>query len=472
MTDRGGFGAARGARLELALSFWRAFKPRVRCLCSRRPQAGGGWLSSLRSPPLRPENIVHHTMNPSAASAAKASSRISPMSLKQSLVAAMVGALAACSTPVSQAPATPVPPPREAPAGASGSAPPAAPAPAGPPIEREAARWQPVSWRELPGWQADAPLHAWPALLASCARPAPGWAAACASAKALASPDDARVRAWLDATLAPYRVTAHDGTAQGLITGYFEPLVAASRTRSKRYAHALYAPPHELAQHKPWYTRAEIGSLPVARAALAGREIAWVADPLDALLLQVQGSGRLLLTEPDGRKQTVRLAYAGHNDQPYRSVGRWLVERGAFTLEQASWPAIKAWARANPQRVGEMLNANPRYVFFREQPLPDPAVGPLGAQGVPLTPGRSIAVDPRAVPYGTPVWLDTTEPEAWSATPPPARALQRLVIAQDTGSAITGAVRADYFWGWAEGAEERAGRMKQPLRMWVLWPKA
>jgi membrane-bound lytic murein transglycosylase A len=159
----------------------------------------------------------------------------------------------------------------------------------------------------------------------------------------------------------------------------------------------------------------------------------------------------------------VRLAYAGHNGHPYRSVGRWLIDQGEMSLESASWPAIKAWARANPRRQDEMLWANPRVVFFKEEPLPDPAIGPRGAMGVPLTPGRSIAVDPQSIPYGAWVWLDTTEP--LSSTP-----LQRLVTAQDTGSAIVGAVRADYFWGWAEGAEAAAGRMKQPLRMWVLWP--
>jgi membrane-bound lytic murein transglycosylase A len=196
-----------------------------------------------------------------------------------------------------------------------------------------------------------------------------------------------------------------------------------------------------------------------------------VADPLDALLLQIQGSGRLVFTEPGGQRRVVRLAYAGHNQQPYQSVGRWLVEQGAFTLEQASWPVIRHWARNNPQRVREMLAVNPRYVFFREEPLPDPNIGPLGAQGVALIPGRSIAVDKDSVPYGTPVWIATTEPQSWSQNPTPARPLQRLVLAQDTGSAITGAVRADYFWGWGEVAEAQAGRMKQPLRLWVLWPK-
>lgn len=423
--------------------------------------------------------MVHHTMKSNRPSAASASSRINDMvsTGKMRVLAAMVGLLAACSTPVRDDLPGPIPAPPSAPPAAPaapGTA--AVPVPGAAPvatqaIQREAALWQPAAWSDLPGWPDDALVHAWPALLASCQKPAPGWANACASARALGTPDDARVRTWLTTALAPYRVTAPDGQAEGLITGYFEPLIAASRVRTKTHTVPLHAPPSELAQRKPWYTRAEIDTLPAARTALKGREIAWVADPLDALLLQIQGSGRLQLSEADGRVRNVRIAYAGHNDRPYQSVGRWLVERGAFTLEQASWPAIKAWARANPQRVQQMLHANPRYVFFREEPLPDPGVGPLGAQGVPLTPGRSIAVDPRALPYGTPVWLDTTEPQAWSPTPPPARPLQRLVVAQDTGSAITGAVRADYFWGWAEGAEDRAGRMKQPLRMWVLWPR-
>jgi membrane-bound lytic murein transglycosylase A len=160
----------------------------------------------------------------------------------------------------------------------------------------------------------------------------------------------------------------------------------------------------------------------------------------------------------------VRLAYAGHNGEAYRSVGRWLIEQGELSPGEASWPAIRDWARRNPRRVNELLWTNPRVVFFREEPLPDPALGPRGAQGVPLTPGRSIAVDARNVPYGTPAWIDTTQP--LSSAP-----LRRLVVAQDTGSAIVGPVRADYFWGWERDAAEQAGRMKQPLRMWVLWPR-
>ena len=158
------------------------------------------------------------------------------------------------------------------------------------------------------------------------------------------------------------------------------------------------------------------------------------------------------------------MAYAAHNEQPYKSVGRWLIDQGELRPEQASWPAIRAWAKQNPKRIDELLWSNPRFVFFREEPLPDPSIGPKGAQGVALTPRRSIAVDPQSVPFGTPVWIDTSEP--LSPTP-----LRRLVVAQDTGTAITGAVRADFFWGWSDDAEAQAGRMKQALRMWVLLPR-
>jgi len=331
-------------------------------------------------------------------------------------------------------------------------------------------RWVSVAWDELPGWPHDTTIYAWPSLLKSCERPAAGWAAACESARSLRDPDESRVRSWLQTHLQPFRVEPLEGSGHGLITGYYEPLVVASRTRRPGFQVPLYAAPADLAKRKPWWTRAQIESEPVARAALRGREIAFVADPLDALVLQIQGSGRLRIAEPDGRTRLVRAAFAGHNDHPYRSIGRWLVEQGALTLEQASWPGIKAWARANPGRVRELLNVNPRYVFFREEPLADPSVGPLGAQGVPLTPGRSIAVDKESIPYGTPVWIDTTEPGVGDL-PPRARALQRLVVAQDTGGAITGPLRADYFWGWGDGAEEFAGRMKQTLRMWVLIPR-
>ncbi len=317
----------------------------------------------------------------------------------------------------------------------------------------------------LPGWSSDRGTQLWPALLQGCQRPASGWAALCAEAGRHSPADDAAARQWLMQRLQPYRVEALDGNADGLITGYFEPRVEARRSPAGAYRVALHAPPADLATRSPYWTRRQLDTLPAARTALRGREIAYVADPLDVLMLQIQGSGRLVIRSASGQVETVRVAYAAHNGQPYASVGRWLVDQGELKLDQVSWPGIRQWARNNPKRVQALLWANPRVVFFREESLNDPQVGPRGAQGVPLTPGRSIAVDPRSVPYGTPVWLDTTEP--LSNTP-----LQRLVMAQDTGSAIVGAVRADYFWGWDDGAEALAGRMKQPLRMWVLWPKA
>jgi membrane-bound lytic murein transglycosylase A len=321
-----------------------------------------------------------------------------------------------------------------------------------------------ASWEQLPGWQADRTAELWPALQRGCGKPATGWAAFCAEVLLAAPPDDAALRAWLMQRLQPWRVESPDGSAQGLITGYYEPLFDASRVRRGGFAVPLHAPPADLGQRKPYWTRQQLDTLPAAQAALRGREIAWLTDPLDALVLQIQGSGRLRFTAPDGRTSLVRLAYAGTNDQPYASVGRWLIDQGELKAEAANWPAIKDWARRYPQRVQQMLWANPRVVFFREEPLPDPQLGPRGAAGVPLTPGRSVAVDPQSLPYGSLVWIDTTEPLS-------SKPLQRLVLAQDTGSAITGAVRADYFWGWGAEAEAQAGRMKQPLRWWVLWPK-
>ena len=394
--------------------------------------------------------------------APKASNKITHMltvfrSAASALCVVILGSLVACSSPPPLAPAAPE---------TKAPVPDATAAPLGPAVVRGRSRWVPVRWNELPGWEADRSAELWPALLRGCERPAPGWEAVCAQARAAAMPafSDAAARTWLQQRLQPYRVESPEGASDGLITGYFEPLVDASRTPRGAFRIALYAPPADLATRKPYWTRQQLDTLPAAHISLRGRAIAYVADPLDALILQIQGSGRLNLQENDGSRQLVRVAYAGHNDQPYKSIGKWLIEQGELRLEQASWPGIKAWARQNPKRLNEMLWSNPRFVFFREEPMPDPQLGPKGAQAVALTPGRSIAVDPINIPYGTPVWLDTTEP--LSNTP-----LRRAVMAQDTGSAIVGAVRADYFWGWGDAAEAQAGRMKQPLRLWVLWPK-
>jgi len=363
--------------------------------------------------------------------------------------------LAACSS-------VPLPPLDEVPEPPPGLRPLPDRGPLPPPIVQGKSRWVPVHWTELPGFADDALHEAWNAWLKSCERPGPAFASLCPEVRRLSIATPAEQRSWMMQRLQPYRVEAPQGGAEGLLTGYYEPLLDASRLPTARQPVALYRQPPNLGIRKPWYSRQEIETLPEARAALRGREIAHVADPLDALALQIQGSGRLRITEPDGSQRLVRLAYAATNDQPYRSVGAWLLQQGL--IRDASWPGIKAWAAQNPQRLNELLWSNPRVVFFREEPLAEleAGFGPRGAQGVSLTPGRSIAVDKESIPYGTPVWLASTGPVT---------SLRRLVLAQDTGSAIVGAVRADYFTGWGPEAGELAGRLKQPVRLWVLWPR-
>ena len=330
-------------------------------------------------------------------------------------------------------------------------------------LQQGKSRWQPVRWAELPGFADDALFDAWNAWLKSCERPGPTFAALCREVRGLSIASPTEQRDWMVSRLQPYRVEPLNGAAtDGLLTSYFEPELQARRQPDATHTVPLYRVPANLSRRRPWYTRQEMDTLPEALAALRGLEIAYLADPVDALILQIQGSGRLRITETDGSQRTTRLAFAGTNDQPYRSVGSWLLQQGA--VRDASWPGIKAWIAQNPQRLNELLWSNPRTVFFREEPLSDfdAGFGPRGAQGVPLTPGRSIAVDPQSIPYGTPVWL---------ASPGPTVNLARLVLAQDTGSAILGAVRADYFAGWGAEAGEIAGRLKQPLKLWVLWPK-
>lgn len=343
---------------------------------------------------------------------------------------------------------------------------------------RGKAQWLPARWEDLPGWEADRLQEWWPALWRSCQKPAAGWQQVCTDVRKLGPQwgqqvDDGFVRQWVQSRLQPWRVVSADGRPSGLLTGYFEPLLEGRRRPDDRFKYPLHRTPQGLGQRKPFFSRSELETSPEGQAALRGRELVYLADPLDVLLIQVQGSGRIKLqdeTTPQGTPRVVRLAFGGHNDQPYMSVARWLVDQGAFPLEQASWQTIRTWAQANPDRVPDMMRANPRVVFFKEEALPDPELGPQGAQGVALTPGRSIAVDRDSVPLGTPVWVDSTKPQAWAATPPPSQPLQRLVMAQDTGGAILGAVRADFFWGWGDDALAMAGRTKQSLAMWVLWP--
>jgi len=346
------------------------------------------------------------------------------------------------------------------------------------------ARFEAVSWSKLPGWRADDALAAWPALIASCSviHARPEWAPFCGSMVAASPGDSAFARGFLEQHLQPYRISRVSGRKRerkGLITGYYEPLLMGSREKTGPFATPLYRRPDDLLivdlaavipelkgkrvrgriegnKVVPYYSRAATREA----AGLAGHEIVWIDNPLDAFLLEVQGSGRVRLTTGE----TVRLQYDDQNGHPYRSIGKYLVDQGAMPLDQVNMPAIRAWLAANPDRLREVLDSNPSVVFFREAPLDDAAVGPKGSLGVPLTAGRSIAVDAKFLPLGAPVFLSTSAPD--TGLP-----LQRVVVAQDTGGAIAGPVRADLFFGFGAAAGELAGRMKHDGEMWLLWPK-
>jgi membrane-bound lytic murein transglycosylase A len=338
--------------------------------------------------------------------------------------------------------------------------------------------WKATRFAQLPGWPEDQQEQAWRAFLASCRslRRQAAWQGICADAE---HADPAAARAFFEARLAPW---VRD-SPPGIITGYYEPLLAGSRTRQAPYLYAVYATPDDLLtidlgdlrpdlkgqrlrgrlegrRVVPYYSRAEIDAADVAHAGLAtAKPLLYVDDPIELFFLMIQGSGRVKLDSGE----TVRLNYADQNGHPYHSIGRYLVDQGEMKLEQASMQGIKEWARSNPARLTELLNTNPSYVFFRESRAGDD--GPEGAIGAPLTATRSIAVDPAYTPLGAPVWLVTTWPNS-------SKPLQRLVLAQDTGGAIRGAQRADFFWGFGEDATREAGRMRQTGELYVLWPVA
>ncbi|MDZ7594481.1 MAG: MltA domain-containing protein [Thiobacillus sp.] len=339
---------------------------------------------------------------------------------------------------------------------------------------------KPVGWAAVAFWQNDAVSEIWGAFLQSCSTlvKRTAWHAVCSDAAGMTAPDDATARAFFEQRFQPYQATADDGSAEGMVTGYYEPLLKGDRVRTARARFPLYAAPDDLISVElasvhpelkglrlrgrlvgnkllPYPTRKDIET---AGNGFKGQPIAWAEDPVDLFFLQIQGSGRIEL--PDGSH--MRVGYADQNGHPYLSIGKLLVERGDLKLEQASMQGIKNWGAKNPDKLPALLASNPSFVFFRE--LPGNLPGPLGALGVPLTGGRSIAVDPRFIPLGAPVFLATTQPNS----PQP---LNRLVMAQDTGSAIRGGVRADFFWGFGDKAGELAGRMKQRGRMWVLLPK-
>ena len=350
------------------------------------------------------------------------------------------------------------------------------------PPERAAARYEPADFSALPGWSSGAAAPALRAFLTSCVRVGRrgALASACERAQGLRSADDDAVRRFFESVFVPYTITAADGSDSGLITGYYEPVLPGQLARSETYRYPVFGVPQDMIvvdlsavhpdlKHRrlrgriegrrlvPYYARAEIER---RNEQFEAPVLAWVADPVALFFLQIQGSGQIAFE--DGTR--LRLGYADQNGHPYRSLGRHLVERGELQLEDASMQGIQAWAAANPNQLRAALDANPSYVFFRVLPKGSSQQGPIGALGVPLTAEASLAVDRRFIPLGAPIYLATTHP--LSSTP-----LERLMIAQDTGGAIRGAVRADLFWGSGPAAGAKAGRMRQQGRLWLLWPR-
>ena len=321
-----------------------------------------------------------------------------------------------------------------------------------------------VSWQALPGWQEDDLSQAWPAWLKSCdalrkRSEEVNWRQVCTQATSLSPRDTQSIRRYFESNFQAYEIRNSSGSETGLITGYYEPVMNGSQTRTSTYNVPLYAYPNawKKLRPNPGPTRAEL----ISSGVLQGSEIAWVQDPVAAASMQIQGSGKIRLQ--DGR--ILRLGFAGTNEQPFKSSAQWLIDRKEMTRSEASMQGISQWAKRNPDRVNEMLNANPRFVFFKELPSNvDADLGPNGALGIPLTSERSIAIDLQAMPLGAPVFLVTTKPLS-------NRPMQKLVMAQDTGKAIVGGVRADYYWGSGDAAGEIAGRMKQNGKMWLLLPR-
>ena len=342
---------------------------------------------------------------------------------------------------------------------------------------------QPADWNDLPGWRDDDLEPAFSAFVASCSRLTRQtlWQASCVSASELRKNSELSamaLRAWFEANFRPWAMTNPDGSRTGLVTGYYEPLLNGSRQRSSKSSVPAFGPPEDMIvvdlaelypelKHMrlrgriegrklvPYYSRSEWETQESKRSQKA---ILWVDDAIDFFFMQIQGSGQIRLE--DGSR--VRLNYADQNGHPYRSIGKWLLDQGELKPGEASMQGIRGWVRANPKRLNELLNTNPSLVFFRE--LPVEGSGPPGALAVPLTPERSIAVDPRHVPLGAPVWLATTRPNS-------EQALSRLMLAQDTGGAIRGVVRADFYWGTGDEAGAQAGKMRQTGRMWTLLPR-
>ncbi len=362
--------------------------------------------------------------------------------------------------------------------------PPVAPAPEKPAASnvptQPYALLKPASWAELPGLAKEDWVTSWRAWMQGCQglKNKPDWQAVCAVALLVKADDAVAIQAYWQQYFNVYQTQQPEGAPQGLMTGYYQPVLKGARTASARYTVPLYKTPADLItvslsglfpelKYKrvrgrlqgqsliPYYTRADIEQ---TQSPLAGNELLWVNDAVEAFFLQVQGSGIVELE--NGERLPV--GYADQNGHPYQSIGKLLVERGEMVASEASMQGIKTWGQQHPDQLRALLDANPSYVFFKF--LPSGLSGPLGALGVPLTAARSIAVDPFYIPLGAPVYLATTYPN--SEAP-----LQQLMQAQDTGGAIKGGVRADVYWGEGESAGKLAGAMRQQGQLWVWLPK-
>lgn len=338
----------------------------------------------------------------------------------------------------------------------------------------------PASWADLPDWDRDDPRPVLEGLRQTCLalRWRDGWQEVCA-AVSLSQPQDAgQARSFFENWFTPWKLQQEDGSDTGLLTGYYVPDIRGSRVPDEHFRYPVYGVPDdllvidlasvypELGDYRlrgrldgrrvvPYWPRRDIDARPDL---LQGHELFWVEDPVELFFLQIQGSGRVVL--PDGSR--VMINYADQNGHPYRSIGRLLLERGAMTRDQMSMQNIRAWTQKHPEQVTELLAENPSYVFFRE--LGPEWQTPPGSMGLALYPERSVAVDPKYVPLGAPVWLDAS----WPMSDAP---LRRLMLAMDTGGAIKGRVRADFFWGMGPEAGALAGRTRQPLRLWLLLPR-
>ncbi len=336
-------------------------------------------------------------------------------------------------------------------------------------------------WSQLVDFESDDPSDALSAFEQGCnvLKTRAEWAASCAIATSLVSRKFTKndANAFFRTNFQPFQVLNADDSTTGTVTGYYEPLLRGSRTPTAEFRYPIYAAPQDMVtidlsevypdlKHRrlrgrmvgnkviPYYERDAIDS---QSNPLKGLEIAYVDNAIELFFLQIQGSGQIQL--PDGSR--IRLGYADQNGHPFRSLGGLLIRRGEIRAERASMQGIKAWAERNPTKVQTFMNANPSYVFFKE--ISSDGTGPIGTLGVPLTSERSIAVDARVIPLGVPVFLSTTFP----GTKLP---LNRLMVAQDTGGAIAGGVRVDFYWGFGDEAGAKAGRMKQKGMKWVLLP--